>query len=250
MRSRVNHSISRVLSVQLDIIFQDQYLIAVNKPAGLLVHKSPIDKYETQNAMHILRDQLGQWVYPLHRLDKPTSGVLLFALDSDIAKTVSEQFEQHAMQKKYLAVVRGYIDQCGCIDKPIKPTADFKTDKKRYQQKAAQDAVTEYICKGQIELPYTVDKYPTSRYSLVELYPKTGRKHQLRKHLKYISHPIIGDARYGKSSHNHFFKTHFACQRLLLAAQSLLLQHPVTGDQVSIEAGLDRSFQKIVDQFI
>lgn len=234
----------------LDIIFHDEYLVAINKPAGLLVHKSPIDKYETENAMHLLRDQLNQWVYPLHRLDKPTSGVLLFALNSDIAKVMGEQFEQHVLQKNYLAVVRGFIDKQGIIDKPIKPTADFKSDKKRYADKEPQEALTEYKCLGQIELPYAVDKYPSSRYSLVELLPKTGRRHQLRKHLKYINHPIIGDSHYGKSTHNRFFKQHFNCDRLLLAATALTFNHPVLQQKVQVNASLDKVFDNIVKQFV
>ena len=110
----------------LDIIHQDEYLIAIQKPAGLLVHKSPIDRHEKRYAMKILRNQIGQWVYPVHRLDKPTSGLLLFALDKDTAKHVSLQFEQHAITKEYLAIVRGHTDSEGLIDYPLKEIAAFK----------------------------------------------------------------------------------------------------------------------------
>ena len=192
--------------MHLPIIYQDEYLVAIHKPAGLLVHKSLIDKHETQYAMQILRDQIGQWVYPLHRLDRPTSGVLLFGLSKEIAQLMGEQFEQRLLQKTYWAIVRGYINNEGIIDHPIKPTADFKRDKERMAQKEAQEAITGYRRLGTLELPYLVDQFPTSRYSLVELSPQTGRKHQLRKHLKHLSHPTIGDPKYGKSKHNHFFK--------------------------------------------
>lgn len=233
----------------LSILYHDEYFVAVNKPAGLLVHKSPIDKHETQYAMQILRDQIGQWVYPLHRLDRPTSGVLLFGLSPNIAQLMGKQFEEHAIEKTYNAIVRGYIDQKGIIDHPIKPTADFKQDKKRIALKEPQHAVTHYRRLGTLEVDYAVDRFPTSRYSLVELSPQTGRKHQLRKHLKHLSHPIIGDPKYGKSKHNNFFKTHFNCHRLLLAATALRFTHPITDQTVCINAALGGVFLDLSTQF-
>lgn len=233
----------------LPILYQDNDLIAIHKPAGLLVHKSPIDKYETHYAMQILRDQIGQWVYPLHRLDRPTSGVLLFGLSREVAQMMGQQFEQHQIQKTYQAIVRGYIAESGIIDHPIKPTADFKSDKKRFAMKEPQEAVTEFSRLGTLEVPYCVDQFSTSRYSLVELSPKTGRKHQLRKHLKHLSHPIIGDPKYGKSRHNNFFKEHFDCHRLLLAATELHFTHPVNLTAVTIRAKVDGVFARLCTHF-
>ncbi len=238
-----------MLNEPLEIIYQDEHLVAINKPAGLLVHKSHVDKYENLNAMHLLRDQLGQWVYPLHRLDKPTSGVLLFALDPGSAKQMGEQFEQKVISKTYLAITRGYVELEGVIDYALKPVADFKSDKKRIAQKEAQEAKTAYKCLKQVELLYAVDKYPSSRYSLVELYPETGRKHQLRRHLKHINHPIIGDPRYGKSVHNRFFQSQFDCRRLLLASTQLQFMHPVNNEQITIKAGIGEEFSKVLGIF-
>lgn len=235
--------------MHLPIIYQDEYLIAIHKPTGLLVHKSPIDKHETVYAMQLLRDQIGQWVYPLHRLDRPTSGVLLFGLSPDIAKCMGQQFEEHRIQKTYWAIVRGYIAEKGIIDHPIKPTADFKHDKERIAKKDAQEAVTEFTRLGQLEVPYCVDHFPSSRYSLASLSPKTGRKHQLRKHLKHLSHPIIGDPKYGKSKHNRFFNTHFDCHRLLLAATQLSFIHPITEDSITIHAPVDGKFAELSQLF-
>jgi tRNA pseudouridine65 synthase len=235
--------------MHLPILYQDKHLVAIHKPTGLLVHKSPIDKHETVYAMQLLRDQIGQWVYPLHRLDRPTSGILLFGLSPEIAQLMGQQFEEHRIQKTYWAIVRGYIAESGMIDHPIKPTADFKQDKARIAKKEAQDAVTEFTRLGRLEVPYYVDQFPSSRYSLVELTPKTGRKHQLRKHLKHLSHPIIGDPKYGKSKHNRFFNTHFDCHRLLLAATQLRFTHPKTEENVIIHAPVDGKFAELSQQF-
>lgn len=223
--------------------------MAINKPAGLLVHRSHIDKYETQNAMHLLRDQLGQWVYPVHRLDKPTSGVLLFALSEEVARAMGEQFEQGQIDKQYLAVVRGLISENGRIDYPLTPIADFKSQQRKVSQKAAQTAITQYQPVATIELPIVVDKYPTSRYSLLKLMPQTGRKHQLRRHMKHIHHPIIGDPKYGKSKHNHFFASHFNCPRLLLAATDLHFEHPVLGTRLALHADIKGAFAELIKQW-
>ena len=224
-------------------------MVAIHKPPGLLVHKSQIDAHSTDNAMHRLRDQLQQWVYPVHRLDKPTSGVLLFALSPEIAQHLGQQFAEQRIKKTYLAITRGYTAEAGTIDQPLKPIADFKHKRKQYAEKPAQACHTDFKRLGTMELPYGVDKYPTSRYSLVELYPHTGRKHQLRRHLKHISHPIIGDAKYGKGKHNAFFREHFHCERLLLAATHLELLHPITQEKLLIQAPLQGIFHTLAEKF-
>ena len=233
----------------LNILYRDQYLVAIDKPAGLLVHRSAIDKHESQNAMHLLRDQLGQWVYPLHRLDKPTSGILLFAFDEIIARTMGEYFEQGNIQKSYLAIVRGFIAEKGVIEHALRPIADFKSQRQKVAEKAPQHAVTHFERIGTLELDIAVDKYPSARYSLVKLSPKTGRKHQLRRHLKHISHPIIGDPKYGKSRHNRFFASHFLCPRLLLAAVGVSFDHPVTQQPITINADLSGQFAEVAAAF-
>ena len=232
----------------LDILYQDKYLVAVHKPAGLLVHKSPIDRHETRYAMKILRNQIGQWVYPVHRLDKPTSGLLLFALHPDIASQVSQSFEKREVAKQYCAIARGFTKEEETIEHPLKEIAVFKHQQKQVEQKQAKASVTQYKRLAQFELPYSDGRFPTSRYSLIELNPQTGRKHQIRRHLKHISHPIIGDVKYGKGEHNRLFQEVFSSNRLLLAATALKLQHPVSGDALALKCPLEISFEKTLQQ--
>lgn len=234
--------------MELEILYRDDELIAINKPAGMLVHRSWLDKHETQFAMQTLRDQIGQHVFPIHRLDRPTSGVLLFALNSEMARLMSEQFEQHAMQKSYLAVVRGYLEGEGEIDYPLKVILDKIADKFS-QEKEAQQAVTFYRSLAKVEMPYPAGKHATARYSLVALFPKTGRKHQLRRHMKHLFHPIMGDTKYGDLHQNRALEAHTDCHRLMLHAHKLSFQHPKTEQHIEITAPVDSQWQQLCQQF-
>ncbi|MFT7372105.1 MAG: tRNA pseudouridine65 synthase [Oleiphilaceae bacterium] len=230
----------------LEIVYQDEHLVAIQKPAGLLVHKSPIDRHETRYAMKILRNQLDQWVYPVHRLDKPTSGLLLFTLDKDTARHVSQQFEQQLISKEYLAVVRGFAPPAGIIDYALNEIAVFKHLEKNVEQKDAKASLTHYQTLKQYILPYSDGHFESCRYSLVKLFPKTGRKHQLRRHLKHISHPIIGDVKHGRGEHNKLYKVHMNSHRLLLAAETMTLTHPVTNERLHIECPLEDNFKQLL----
>ncbi|PIQ25544.1 pseudouridylate synthase [bacterium (Candidatus Blackallbacteria) CG17_big_fil_post_rev_8_21_14_2_50_48_46] len=214
--------------MELPIIYRDERFIAIHKPAGLLVHRSPIDASETEFAVQKLRVQIDRPVFPLHRLDKPTSGLLIFAFDSEAASRLSEQFSNHTIQKSYLAIVRGYSPDQAHIDYPVKAQQDkyFKTN--------IQQGITDLSTLAKCELEIANDRYEKSRYSLVELRPQTGKRHQLRYHMKHISHPIIGDPKYGKKVHNDIFKAHFDCSRLLLASIGLRFTHPFRHEQVTI----------------
>ncbi|WP_457596076.1 tRNA pseudouridine(65) synthase TruC [Hydrogenimonas sp.] len=237
------------MAQSLDILYQDDWLVAINKPGGLLVHRSMIDKSETRFAMQMVRDMLGRRVYPIHRLDKPTSGVLLFVLDADTARRIGTLFHDKAVEKRYIAVVRGYIDEEGVIDYPLKEAFDKTTDAKARRDKPPQAAVTRFTRLATVELPIPVSRYPAARYSLVRLQPQTGRRHQLRRHMKHIFHPIVGDTKYGRTEHNNLFRRHFGIHRLLLHAESLELPHPVTGERLRIVAGYDEAFARAVALF-
>jgi len=231
----------------LPILYRDEHLIAIHKPAGLLVHRSPVDRHETRFAVQMLRDQIGQWVYPAHRLDRGTSGVLLFALNRDMARALGQQFEQQSVEKTYMAVVRGYPEESGEIDHPLSRQFDDMEWQGEHMSHEPQAALTRYRRLATVELPIQVDRYPSSRYALLELAPATGRQHQLRRHLKHIAHPIIGDATYGKGRHNRFFAEHFGCKRLLLACWRLVLQHPANGTSLVLDAPLDGDFARLME---
>lgn len=233
----------------LQILYQDDDLVAINKPPNLLVHRTKIDKHETRFAMQELRNQIGQYVYPVHRLDKPTSGVLLFALSSDIATRITALFESGRVQKKYLAVVRGVTDIRGVVDYALKEQLDKMTDEQAVQNKSAQAATTVYERIAQIELDIPVGPYSTSRYSLLQLMPETGRKHQIRRHMKHIFHPVIGDTTHGDGKHNSMFRSQFNCHRLLLHAYSLHFPHPVSEKSIYLNAKLDEIFAEIINRF-
>jgi tRNA pseudouridine65 synthase len=233
----------------LDILYQDADLVVINKPPGLLVHRSAIDRHETRFALQILRDQLRQHVYSVHRLDKPTSGILVFALSGDVAKRLSRQFRERAVTKQYLAVVRGYCPQAGEIDYALSHKHDRIADAQARQDKPPQEALTRYRRLAQVEWPEAVDRYPQARYSLVELRPHTGRKHQLRRHMKHIGHPIIGDANHGKGVHNRFFATRFDCARLLMACTGLEFLHPMTDQPLRLSARPGEAFERVLAAF-
>jgi tRNA pseudouridine65 synthase len=231
----------------LDILYRDDCLIAINKPAGLLVHRSNIDRHETRFAVQLLRDQIGQRVHPLHRLDKGTSGVLLFALDAESAREVGGQFQRDEVSKSYLAIVRGWPPDAGVIDHALsRQFDDYGRRPGTDNESAALPAVTEYRRLATVELPDAVDRYPTARYALMELQPRTGRQHQLRRHMKHIAHPIIGDATWGKGIHNRYFQQRFNCGRLLLACTAVELRHPQDGRALSIAAPLEHGFASVV----
>lgn len=234
----------------LRLLYQDEYLVAIDKPAGLLVHRSWLDRHETQFAMQMTRDLIGQHVYPVHRLDRPTSGVLLFALDPQTARTLSEDFAQHRVQKEYLALVRGWTPDQLFIDYPLKEELDKIADKFATVDKPAQEAQTQLQRLQTVELPYAVSaKHPTSRYSLVRLMPHTGRKHQLRRHMAHIFHPIVGDTKHGDGRHNRFFREQYDCQRLMLCNLSLTIQHPQLQTPLRIQTELDAQWQQLFAQF-
>lgn len=223
----------------LTILHRDAHVVAVHKPPGLLVHRSAISR-DSVFLLQRLRDQLGARVYPVHRLDRATSGVIVFGLDPGTAALLADGFATGKMVKGYLAVARGWVDAQGLIDHPV------QDDEGR---NAAKPARTRYRRVATLELPYPVDRYPSARYSLVAVEPLTGRRQQIRKHFKHISHHLIGDTTHGNGRHNRFFRNRFGIDRLLLQAQTLAFTHPVGGEHIQIEAVPDTAWRRIESLF-
>jgi len=219
----------------------------VHKPAGLLVHRSPIDRHETEFALQYARElNEGEHVYPVHRLDRPTSGLLLFARDPDTASALGQALMAGDIQKTYLAMVRGWTPESGLIDEPLR---DKAIDRRDTREQVMREARTRYRRLAITEIPVAIEGYASSRYSLLELAPETGRQHQLRRHLQHISHPIIGDTNYGRTRHNHYFAERFGGGRLMLAATALSFHHPATGEVMTLTAAPEESFSRVLAIF-
>ncbi len=232
----------------MEILHHDDYLFAVNKPAGLLVHRSAIDRHATEFALQMARDLAGQHLYPVHRLDRPTSGVLLFACSPAIAALVGEAFTSGQVRKHYLAVLRGIIEEEVAVDHPLAEEQDRMTDRRARQGKPPQEALTEFHRLATAEIPVPSGRHTTSRYSLAVAHPRTGRKHQIRRHGKHLSHPVIGDTTWGDGCHNRIFREEFACIRLLLHAVELNISHPATGESLTVTAPLNPEFSRVIER--
>lgn len=223
----------------LQLVHRDDHLAVVNKPAGLLAHRSGMAAYETDFLLDRLREQLGRRCHLIHRLDRATSGALLIAFDATMARQLGEQFMSREVSKTYLAVARGHLDDSGCIDHPL--DAPGKPQPK--------PALTHYRRLASIELPIALGRYESVRYSLLALQPETGRYRQLRRHLKHISHHLVGDTSHGEGRHNRLFRVEFGVHRMLLHAWRLSFQHPALGTRMDIAAPLDTEWQRILHRF-
>lgn len=211
-------------SATLGILYQDESCAVVQKPSGMIVHRGWAN--DDRDLMRLTRDTLGRYVYPLHRLDRGASGAVLFALDEHAARTLNRALAAGEVNKRYLALTRGHPPERGLIDHPIP----------RAPGEARVPAQTEYQRLGTFE-----------RYALVLASPKTGRLHQIRRHLKHLSCPLIGDVRYGKGEHNRWFRQRYGFARLALHAAALRFVHPVTEQSVTVRAPLGGSFERCLE---
>ena len=219
----------------LDIVYRDNDYVVIDKPSGLLVHRTALDKSASEFAVQLLRDQIEQVVHPCHRLDRPTSGLLLFALNKSALTAAKQQFEDKTIRKQYLAIVRGWTDSKGLIDYDLRSEDD---------PTKVQEAQTEYERLSQSEIPIPVGRYASARFSLLLLRPQTGRKHQIRRHLAHIRHPILGDTRHGDGAQNRFLRNNCHCKRLMLRATRLEWTK-MDGRRTHIAAGLEAEFETI-----
>ena len=207
---------------EIPVLYRDEHFVAVHKPAGLLVHRNAHAGREPF-LLQILRDQLGQRLYPVHRLDRPTSGLMIMAFSSQTAHILALQFAGQEVGKTYLAVTRGFTPLYGLIDDPLKSDSGN-----------LQEARTEFTRLATAEIPHPVGPNPTARYSLVQVSPKTGRTHQIRRHFAHIRHPLIGDVLRGDGRQNRFFREHFGVHRLVLASVKLTFRHPANNSPLAL----------------
>lgn len=227
----------------MDIIYEDAYCFAVNKPNNLIVHHSYYARnIEETSLVELVRQTVSPSASPIHRLDRKTSGVILFAKEKEFVAPFQSSIEQEDTQKQYLALVRGHIIEPGIIDSPV------KNENGNYKE-----ALTHYQPIQQFTLNIPVEPYSTARYTYIHYFPKTGRTHQLRIHSNKISHPIIGDHKYGNRHHNRLFEEQFNLPNLFLHAEQLKFIHPFMNEQITIKADLPEfwmEFERKITPFI
>ena len=220
----------------LEILFQDEHLVAINKPHGLLVHRTKIADDTEEFALQLLRDQLNQTVFPAHRLDRKTSGILLFSLSKEMDQLIQNEFYTQKVSKKYLAILRGFS--------PEELTIHYDLTK---ENGTVQNAITHFKTLQHVEIPYPQGKFESARFSLIEARPETGRFHQLRKHFAHIMHPIIGDRPHGCNKQNKWWKERFEMEKMMLHASGLEFTHPITKELISIKANPQAEFIRVCE---
>lgn len=225
----------------LEILYADDALLAVNKPAGLAMHRSRLVGAADAFLIDLLRAQVGGSVHLAHRLDRATSGVVLVARSAEVAAALGRQFMDRDVRKRYLAVVRGWPE-------PAEGVIDYALPDSR-ERGPRKEARTRYARLATAEVPIALGRYPQQRYALLRAEPESGRFRQIRKHCAHIHHPVIGDGQHGRGDHNRLFKQHFACHRMLLHAWTLAFAHPRTGAAMELEAPLDATWQALLQRF-
>jgi len=218
----------------MQILFEDEHLIAVNKPNGIFVHRTSLDPLADTFVVQMVRDMIGQWVYPVHRLDRKTSGALLLAKSKNVQAKMNEIFRDRDIKKYYLAIVRGFTEDKFVVDYPLMNEND-----------KIQEAISTFTTISKIEIPISSGTFPTSRYSLIHVSPETGRRHQIRRHLAHILHPIIGDRPHGCNKQNKFFLSHYNMNTMLLHASEISFFHPVLQAETAIKAPFGGEFERM-----
>lgn len=251
------------LSQPIQVVYEDPYFVAVFKPAGLMVHRGPNTMPEEPVLLQVLRDQLNRFLYPIHRLDRPTAGLILFALDSKTASKLGEMFMGHRIAKHYQALVRGFMPLEHTEHRPL---VDRDASKRAIHKgspagsipcefevsgsaaEPGQAATTHFHCLSRYEAAWAMGEGSTSRFSLLEIHPVTGRWHQIRRHLNHLSHPVIGDHRHGDHRWNQMFFEKTGEYRMMLTAMRLDFRHPYTDEWVTLWVPRGESFDAALRQ--
>ncbi|BFM48265.1 pseudouridine synthase [Marinomonas sp. THO17] len=233
----------------LDILYQDEHLVVVNKPSGLLVHRTHLAKGEEDAVVQRLRDQTGQWVFPVHRLDRATSGALVMAFSPSVARELSDQFSDSKTQKIYHCLVRGFSNKEGHIDYPLAKLNEHKGRSRFKIIGTEKSAETRYRRLHRYQIPIAVSRYEEMRLSWLEVIPKQGRKHQIRRHFKHILNPLVGDTCYGCRHINKALRKAWGEDlRLALHASKLEFTHPINQERMQIHAPLPEDIQDMFNR--
>lgn len=222
----------------MEILFQDEHYVAVVKPPGMMVHRNEFDRTGPA-VIQTLRRQLGKRVYPVHRLDRATSGVMVLAFSSEACGALGAAFASQSVTKTYVAIVRGFTEEGGLIDRPIK----------QRETQRIQEAQTLYKTLARGSWPQPIGPFDHARFSLVAVRPLTGRRHQIRRHLRSSNHHLIGDTRWGDGRYNRYFRQHFDSHQLLLMAKELVFSHPYHREIIHLKAPLDSEFARLAARF-
>lgn len=230
---------STVTSFPFPLVYEDEYFFAIDKPSGFFVHPPEMTRHKVSDdkiCLHLLKKHLGYKPIPVHRLDAPTSGLVLFAKNTRYAAELNYLFSEREIKKTYHALVRGFTPAEGNINSPLEIM----------EGKYIVECETDYKTLATLELNVQISaKYPTSRYSLVEIYPRTGRWHQIRRHFDRMSHPLIGDTEHGDSYHNRYFRDHLDIKGLCLRATELEFIHPWTEKSLRLAVADCPKWEKI-----
>ena len=228
--------------MNLEVLYSDKFLAVVDKPAGLMVHDSKLARGESDFAADRLREQFGRKIFLVHRLDRATSGCLLLAFDRDTASALGRALmsREAAFDKQYLAVCRGWPAEAMFTVDHALDGGPGKPEKK--------PATTHFERLATMELDEPSAGFPTSRYALLRARPETGRFRQIRRHLKHLSHHLVGDTSHGDGRHNRIFRMR-GVHRMLLHARRLGFAHPRDGRRVTVEAPVDAQFARVLEMF-
>lgn len=232
-------------TVVFDVLYEDEWLCVINKPAQMLMHRSPIATTDTVFVLQSAREQFNRHIWPVHRLDRGTSGALILSFDEGVAQDLGRQMMAGTVKKRYCAMTRGWIEAPLLVDYPIKPVPDDYIKNQNLDPQPARSIVTP--C-ARAEVPVALGRYEATRLGMQSVELLTGRRHQIRHHLKTLAHPIIGDSTYGKGPLNRAMSAYFGVDRLMLHCARLVFVHPKTGRVMDVCAPLEARMASVFDR--
>ena len=235
---RINKFKQKIRLMEIPIIYQDEHLLVVDKPVDLPVHKNDFMPHDAPYLTKLVGDQIGQWIFNVHRLDSKTSGLIILALSSEVAHELTLQFERKEVEKEYVAIVLGEVPQEGVFDEKVvvKKKSKFK-----------KNAVTNYKMERVVPTKISYKEHIDVSLSLVRIMPETGRWHQIRQHFAKNRHDIIGDSHHGDFTLNKLIRAEWGFNRLMLHAHKLSFTHPISKEKLYFEATIPLEFEQLLE---